>query len=213
MFEKNILPETNASKKQHVQKHGEAKLVFASFWGHYDLLEFRFRRWVMADFFQRSMVFFLIFFYSGLGGGRRQKVGLYNKLPICCTESTSRSKRTSPPKKEKYNYTTCKYFNQKKTWSIWHTNTHQCVIFLSLHIHQGRGVFFFLPCGRSCTVFMRLLHHQLSAVRISFPPHPAVVLLSEAQGKFGWFGSFRGEFWLGSKVILLPIKGWDMNGF
>ena len=61
-LKKNVLPETNASKKQHVQKHGEAKLVFASFWGHYDLLEFRFRKMSYGWFFQRSMVFFWILF-------------------------------------------------------------------------------------------------------------------------------------------------------
>ena len=102
----------------------------------------------MADFFQRSMVFFLIFFYSGLGGGRRQKVGLYNKLPICCTESTSRSQRTSPPKKEKYNYTTCKYFNQKKHLKYM-THKHTPVCNFSVSSYPSRTGCFFLPPLRS----------------------------------------------------------------
>lgn len=75
------------------------------------------------------------------------------------------------------------------------------------------GFLFFLPCGRSCTVFMRLLHNQLSAVRICFPPHPAVVLLRiEAKGSLVRLVPLEGSFGWDLRKILLPIKGWDMNG-
>ena len=44
MFEKKNLTRNKRFQKAACPKHAEAKLVFASFWGHYDLLEFRFRR-------------------------------------------------------------------------------------------------------------------------------------------------------------------------
>lgn len=93
-----------------------------------------------------------------------------------------------------------------------HRHTPVCNFSVS-SIHQGR-VFFLPPCGRSCTVFMRLLHHQLSAVRIGFPPHPAVVLLRiEARGV--WFVWFLLRWVLGWDLrwFYCPIKGWDMHGW
>ena len=87
------------------------------------------------------------------------------------------------------------YCNQKQTLEVY--DTHLC-IFFCLFYPSMMG-FFLPPCRRGYTVFMRLLHTQLSPVGIGFPSHPAVVLLRSFLGskviiKIEWFWgrSFNG---------------------
>lgn len=140
-LKKNVLPETNASKKQHVQKHGEAKLVFASFWGHYDLLEFRFRRWVVADFCPKEYgVLFNLFFIVGWGeeGGKKLEYTISSRYAV---QKAPHALKEPRPQKKKNTITLLVNTSIKKKHLKYMTHKHQCVIFLSLHIHQGRGFY------------------------------------------------------------------------
>lgn len=158
-------------------------------------------------------VLFNLFFIVGWGeeGGKKLEYTISSRYAV--QKAPHALKEPFPPKKKNTITLLVNTSIKKNTWSIWHTNTSVC-IFLSLHIHQGRG-FFLPPCGSK-------LHCIHAASPQSTERHSDRLPVASSRsspsnrspgGVWVRLVPFEVSFGLGSKVILLPIKGWDVNGW